>query len=228
MGFQGLINNGGLRIISYFYFIKKRDVCFFSLLIILFLFGINNNLKAQIFISPYIGYGLSSLEHTTSTGYNSPLEQLKTSRLYSPSIYLGFNINKSVNEYWGIDFQSDVSYQKFSQQNNSFSGRIGAYFWQFRNSIVPKVLIGEKWRLGIGLNIDYLTSNHRRFDQIKKRLDFGGIFQIDYQLNKHFNVHLNYRRTFKVIDINSNINNPLQSLNLGFGYRFHIKNKKDR
>ena len=73
-----------------------------------------------------------------------------------------------------------------------------------------------------------MTSNHGRFDQMKDRLDFGGIFQIDYQLSQHFNVHLNYRRTFKVIDINANVRTPLQSLNLGLGYRFHIKNKKDR
>lgn len=127
-----------------------------------------------------------------------------------------------INKYWEIDVQSDVSHQKISQQDNSFSGRIGAYFWQFRNSIIPKVFVGENWRLGIGLNIDYMTSNHSSFDQMKDRLDVGGIFQIDYQLNKHFNVHLNCRRTIKVIDINTNIRTPLQSLNLGLGYRFRI------
>ena len=200
--------------------------------------SLNGRLDAQVFINPYIGYGVTKLNYPLSPLeiYNHmaiPIEVVneglisKDDKLYSPKIYVGFSIVKPINEYWGIGFQSDISYQKFSRQDHSFIGRNGAYFWYFRNSIIPTLNIGEKWKVGIGLNFDYSDSNHSHYSQIKDEVEFGGILQATYQLNKYFNLHLNYRHGLK--RINSQIQNiffdPLQSLNLGLGYRFQIKKK---
>lgn len=213
-----------------------KNISLLVLVISLTFVSQNNKLNAQTFINPYIGYGITKLNYPLDPleiydFMPIPIEVVneglisKDDRLYSSKIYVGFSIIKPINKYWGIDLQSDISYQKFSRQDHSFIGRNGAYFWYFRNSIIPTLNIGEKWRVGIGLNFDYSDSNHSHFSQIKDEMEFGTILQTTYQLNKHFSLHLNYRHGLK--RINRQIQNiffdPLQSLNFGLGYRFRIK-----
>ena len=213
---------------------KKINILLLVLIFCLAFFFQNNKLNAQIFINPYIGYGITKLNYPLDPVeiYDFmpiPIEVVneglisKDDRLYSSKIYVGFSIIKPINKYWGIDLQSDISYQKFSRQDHSFIGRNGAYFWYFRNSIIPTLNIGEKWRVGIGLNFDYSDSNHSHFSQIRDQVEFGGILQVGYQLNKYFNLHLNYRHGLKTISNRSIFFDPLQSLNFGLGYRFRIK-----
>jgi len=215
---------------------KKYNILILSLLFIFL--GAKNSVSAQTFINPYIGYGVTKLNYplTPLEIYGRPITSediaegliSKDDKLYSPRIYIGFSIIKFLDKYWSIDFQSDVSYQKYIRQDGGFVGRTGVYFWQFRNSIIPNLNIGDKWRIGLGFNFDYINSKHDHYTLIRKRVEFGGVFQVGYELNNHFNLHLNYRQGLKVSDLGPSIQiDPLQSLNLGLGYRFRIKNKKN-
>jgi len=202
---------------------KKNNFTF--LFIILAVLCLNSTLQAQTFINPYIGYGVTKLNHT-----KSDMEYLldpisKIDRLYSPRVYLGLSITKQINEYWNINIQSDVSAQKFVRQNHGFVGINRTHFWYIRNSVIPTWSIDEKWRAGIGFSFDYLSHSDNFIAHVDKRVEFGGILQVTYQINKYFNMHLNYRHGLKAVNIKSDIFDPLQSLNLGLGYRFRIKKK---
>ena len=201
---------------------KNKNIYLSFTIFVLALLGLINNLKAQTFINPYIGYGAAKLNFPLPIGFDPNLKS--HDKVYSKSTFLGFSLIKILNKYWSIDFQSDIGYQKFLRSDISFSGDEGSYFWQFRNSIIPKVFVGEKWRVGIGLNFDFLNSNHIRYDRIRKRAEFGSILQVNYLLNENFNLHLNCRHTLKAIDFRypSNLD-PHQSLNLGLGYRLQIE-----
>ena len=112
--------------------IKKINYLLF-LFLSLVIFGLNNKLEAQTFINPYFGYGVTNLNYPLEPSeiFGGPIPigsvfMSKEDKLYTPSVYLGFSVIKYLNKYWDIDFQSDLSYQKFSRQDNSFNGRSGA------------------------------------------------------------------------------------------------------
>jgi len=202
---------------------------YYTFLFIIFLavLCLNSTLQAQTFINPYIGYGVTKLNHPKRDleFFGDTISRID--RLYSPRVYLGLSITKQINEYWNINIQSDISVQKFEQQDNSFFGRRRIYFWHIRNSVIPTWNIDEKWRAGIGFNFDYLSDSDKFIIQVKSRAEFGGILQVGYQMSKYFNLHLNYRHGLKTIDFASPTSfDPLQSLNLGLGYRFRIKKEK--
>ncbi len=205
---------------------NKGQYLSFAIIALIFI-GSKNNLKAQTFINPYIGYGITKLKYEDLSEI-PPLEHaLPSFERYKPSVYLGFSIIKPINKYWGIDFQADISHQKFLLSGGSFNERSRVYFWHFRNAIIPTLNIGEKWRGGIGLNFNFSDFSKSHFN-IDKEVEFGVILQIGYQLNKHFNLHFNYRRGLKTISDQFIYYDPFQSLNIGLGYQFNIKNKRDR
>lgn len=202
---------------------KHRKQHLLFTIFVLFVFCNKGNLQAQTFINPFIGYGVTKFNHITSNGTTNPNEPTKVIKVYSPKVSLGFSIVKYLNKYLSVDLQSDVGYQKMRVRGNGFVGFSGANFWYFRNSIIAYRNFGEKWRIGLGVNFDYLTSNHISLNLIRRRVELGGTFQIEHQLNERFNLHLNYRYGFKAINIRPANYDPLQSLNLGIGYRFRIK-----
>ena len=187
-----------------------------------------NSVNGQISINPYIGYGITKLKYENLSGV-PPLEHTILSfQSYQPEIYLGLSIIKPINKYWGIEFQSDISHQKFLINDRSFNGRSRVYFWYLRNAIIPTFNIGKKWRVGVGLNFNFSDFSHSHFNVNNKEVEFGAILQLGYQVNKHFNFHLNFRQGLKTISNEFIYYNLFQSLNVGLGYRFQIKNKKDR
>lgn len=199
----------------------KQNIVF--TIIILAFFCEKGDLRAQTFVNPFIEYGVTKFSHIASDGTINPNEQTKVIKVSSPKVSLGFSIVKYLNKYLSVDLQLDFGYQKMQFRDNGFVGLSGANFWHFRNSIIAYRNFGEKWRTGIGVNFDYLTSNHISLNLIRNRVELGGVFQIEYHLNKAFNIHLNYRHGFKAIDIRPTNFDPLQSFNLGLGYRFQIK-----
>jgi len=200
---------------------KKQLITFVALILVFFY--TNSKLRAQTFINPIIGYGVTKLNHITSSGVNYPNPESKVVKVYTSKVHVGFSIIKYLNKYLSADLQSDVGYQKMRVMDNSFLGVSGAYFWYFRNSIIAYRNIGNKWRIGLGLNFDYLTSNHVSYNLISRRVELGSTSQIEYQLNDNFNLHISYRYGFKAINIRPANYDPLQSLNIGLGYRFMIK-----